>query len=174
MASWSGYWEALLRFSLSGSSKQIFEWEIFSPVGMGRDCTPSPKKGGKETKLAAFFRPLFWERAGFALLGGLLLGLLVQVLVGPVYAVIDGLFITAFLVVLGNWREQFDQWKILFGPGKAFGKNAVPSLLIGLGYGTFGGIFDAYPYFQQRSVFLTTLSFWLSLGATLGIIVVLM
>ncbi len=145
------------------------------PGGKGKRSLPSPqKKGGKKTKLAAFFRPLFWERVGFALLGGLLCGLLVQVLVGPLYVVVDGLYVTAFLVMLGKFERTIQPVENLIWSWKSLRKNAVPSLLIGLGVGTLGGIFDAYPYFQQRSVFLTTLSFWLSLGGALGIIIVLM
>ena len=52
------------------------------------------------TKLARLLTPLFWERAGFALLGGLIEGFGIGFLVGPFYALMNGLFFAAYLMVL--------------------------------------------------------------------------
>jgi len=132
------------------------------------------EQGKSHTKLGILLSPLFWERAGFALLSGLFEGLLVEFLVGPLYALINGLFITAFVIVLGKFERKIQPAEKLVWTWKSLRKNAVPSLLIGLGMGVLGGVFDGYPYFQQRSVFLTTLYYWLSLGIALGIIIMIM
>ena len=127
----------------------------------------------KRSKLAAFFTPVFWERAGFAVLCGAAVAALVQFLVGPLYALINGLFVAAFLVILGRFDRIIQPAERLIWSWKSFFKNAVPSLLIGLGFGTLGGIFDAYPYFQQMPVFLATMYFWWSLGGAFGIVIML-
>ncbi len=127
----------------------------------------------KRSKLAAFFTPVFWERACFAVLSGILLAVLVEFLVGPLYALVNGLFVTALVVILGRFDRIIQPAERLIWSGKSFLQNAVPSLLIGLGFGTLGGIFDAYPYLQQRPVFLATMYFWWSLGGALGIVIML-
>ena len=132
------------------------------------------EKSEKQTKLGAFLTPLFWERVGFALLSGLLMGLMVEFLVGPLYGMINGLFIAAFLIVLGKFEKTIHPAEKLFWTWESLRKNAVGSLLIGIGIGAFGGLIDAYPYFQQLNVFLATLYFWLSIGVALGIIIMLM
>jgi hypothetical protein len=132
----------------------------------------------KRTKLAAFFTPLFWERAGFALLSGLLLGVLVRFLLGPKfgdeYALINGLFIAAFEIVLGRFERTIHPAEKLVWSWKSVRDHAMTSLLIGLGIGILGGVFDAYPYFQHLKVFLDTLYYWLSLGVALGLIIMVM
>jgi eukaryotic-like serine/threonine-protein kinase len=147
---------------------------LFPGVKRKRPVHTAAEKSEKRTKLAAFFSPLFWERASFALFSGLILGLLIEFLVGPLYALINGLFLAAFLIVLGKFERKIQPAEKLVWTGNSLRKHAVGSLLIGVGIGVFGGIFDAAPYLQQVSVFLTTLSFWLSLGVALGIIIMLM
>lgn len=134
----------------------------------------TPENRGIRGKFTAFFTPLFWERACYALLSGLLLGVLVQVLVGPLYAMINGMFIAAFLVVLGKFERTIRPAEQLVWSWRSLVRHAVVSMCIGVGIGVLGGIFDAFPYLQQMSVFLTTLYYWLSLGGALGLIIILM
>jgi eukaryotic-like serine/threonine-protein kinase len=161
----------------------FFVWLIETDFRMGnlfpgvkgkRLVRKAEQKSEKRTKLAAFLSPLFWERVGFALLSGLLLGLLIEFLVGPLYALVNGLFLAAFLIVLGKFERKIQPAEKLVWTWKSLRKNAVGSLLVGVGIGVLGGVFNAAPYFPQRSVFLTTLYFWLSIGVALGIIIMLM
>ncbi len=147
---------------------------LFSSVQRKKPVGKAEKKREKQTKLGAFLTPLFWERAGFALFSGLILGLLVEFLVGPQYGMINGLFLAAFLIVLGKFERTIHPAEKLIWTWESLRKNAVGSLLIGVGIGVLGGLFDAYPYFQSLNVFLATLYFWLSLGVALGIIIMLM
>lgn len=147
---------------------------LFPSVKGKKPVRKAEEKSEKQTKLGTLLTPLFWERAGFALFSGLLLGLLVEFLVGPLYGLINGLFLAAFLIVLGQFKRTIQPAEKLIWTWGSLWKNAVGSLLIGVGIGVFGGLFDAYPYFQQLNVFLATLYFWLSFGVALGIIIMLM
>lgn len=148
--------------------------KLFSK-GDDQTATVRPKKQGKmRAKLAAIFTPIFVERIAFALLSGLLEGILVEFLVGPLYASINGLFLAAFLIVLGKFERKIQPAETLVWTWKSLRKHAVVSWSIGLAIGAFGGVFNGFPYLQHMSVFLPTLYFWLSLGAALGIIIMLM
>jgi hypothetical protein len=165
----------IIAFFFVWSIETGFRVENLFPGMKGKKSVhTAEEKSAKRTKLGTFFSPLFWERASFALFSGLLLGLLIEFLVGPLYALINGLFLSAFLIVLGKCERKIHPAEKLVWTWNSLRKHAVGSLLIGVGMGVFGGIFDAAPYFPQLNVFLTTLSFWLSLGVALGIIIMLM
>jgi eukaryotic-like serine/threonine-protein kinase len=168
---WAGLLTALIGF--------FFVWFIEADIRVG---TLFPRKSRKNpiirerksSRLSTFLIELLGERAGLALLGGLLEGFMVQLLVGSFYSLVNGLFLAAFLVMLGKFKREIQPAEKLVWSWQSVWNNAVGSLLIGVGFGVLGGIFDAYPYVQQVSVFLTTLYFWLSLGFALGLIIMLM
>src|SRR5205823_13463816 len=126
------------------------------------------------SKLATFLSQFLVERVGFALLSGLLQGIVVEFLVGPFYSLINGVFIAAFLVVLGRFEREIRPAETLVWSWKSVWKHALESFLQGFAIGVLGGVFNALPYLQHVSIFLTTLCFWLSLGAALGVIIMLM
>jgi hypothetical protein len=169
-----GLLATIIAFSFVWLIETNFRVGTLFPKTNGKRSVRFGEEKSERTKGGAFLTPLFWERAGFALFSGLLLGFLVEFLVGPLYGSINGLCITAFLIVLGNFERKIQPAEKLAWTWKSLRKNAVPSLLIGLGLGALGGLVNAYPYFQQLNVFLVTLYYWLSLGIALGIIIMLM
>jgi hypothetical protein len=161
----------------------FFVWFIETDIRVGtlfpwrNKSSPLPaesKRSWSRSRLVVFLTQLLGERAGFAFLSGFLDAFLVVFLIGLFYALINGLFLTAFLIVLGKFERRIQPAENLAWSWKSVWKHAVRSLLIGVGIGILGGVFDAAPYFPQLSVFLTTLSFWLSLGLALGVIIALM
>jgi eukaryotic-like serine/threonine-protein kinase len=157
----------------------FFVWSIETDIRVGT-LFPSKSRRNpitrarKSSRLATFLTSLLGERAGFAFLSGLLNALLIEFLLGPFYAPTDGLYLAAFLVMVGKFTKEIQPAERLVWSWKSVQDHAVSSLLLGLGIGLLVGFFDALPYFQQLSVFLTTLYFWLSFGCALGVIIMLM
>ncbi|HTK06050.1 MAG TPA: NACHT domain-containing protein [Ktedonobacteraceae bacterium] len=175
---------ALVNGTLAGLTTGLiaffFVWFIETDIHMGK---LSPEVSGRgepieerknRSKLATFLAQFPAERVGFALLSGLLQGIVVEFLVGPFYSLINGVFIAAFLVVLGRFKKEIRPAETLIWSWKSVRKHAWESFLQGFAIGVLGGVFNALPYLQHVSVFLATLYFWLSLGAALGIIIMVM
>ncbi len=169
-----GFMGAIIAFCFVWLIETGFRVQNLLPGAKKRPVSDEEEKSKRRVKWALLRTSLFWERFGFAVLSGLLVGVLVEFLVGPIYALINGLFIIAFVIVLGQFQRTIQPAEKLVWAWKSLRHNAVPSLLIGLGVGVLGGVFDAYPYFQQMNVFLATVYFWLCLGVALGIIIMLM
>ena len=175
---------ALVNGTLVGLTTAIiaffFVWFIEANIRMDKLFPELSKwieaieKNKNRSKLAAFLSQFHVERVAFALISGLLLGIVVEYLVGPFYSLINGVFIAAFLVVLGTFERKIEPAGTLVWSWKSVGEHALESLLQGFTIGVLGGVVNAFPYLQHVSIFLATLCFWLSLGAALGVIIMLM
>jgi serine/threonine protein kinase/DNA polymerase III delta prime subunit len=125
-------------------------------------------------RLATFFVRILRERVAFASLSGLLDGMLVQFLIGPVYSAVHGLFYATFYVVLGKLEQDIQPAEILLWSWRSVWHNAVKSWLQGVGVGFLLGLFNAIPYVYHPSTFFTTLAFGLSVGCAIGLVIMLM
>lgn len=112
---------------------------LFPRVNRRIHSTRERKRSESSSGLATFFTPLLGERAGFALLSGLLLGVLVELLVGPIYALINGLFFAAFLIVLGKFERKIQPVEKFVWSWKSVRDHATSSLQLGVGIGVLGG-----------------------------------